>query len=41
MRVGTSGKRNLFSMNPIMLNMLFAPAGLPSTNSRLNSSVKL
>gem|GEM_PF-5658198 len=40
-RVGTKGKRSLFSIKPIIFNILFAPAGFPSTNNRLNSSVKL
>ena len=37
-RVGTKGKRSLFSIKPIIFNILFAPAGFPSTNNRLNSS---
>ena len=39
-RVGTNGRRSLFSMKPIAFSILFAPAGLPSTNSNSNNSVK-
>lgn len=38
-RVGTSGKRSLFSIIPIAFNIDFTPAGFPSTNNRLNNSV--
>lgn len=40
-RVGTSGKRSLFSIIPIAFNIDFTPAGFPSTNNRLNNSVNL
>ncbi len=32
-RVGTSGKRSLFSIIPIAFNIDFTPAGFPSTNN--------
>jgi len=38
-RVGTNGKRNRFFIIPIILNIAFTPAGFPSTNNNLNSSV--
>ena len=40
-RVGTKGRRSLFSINPITFSIAFTPAGLPSTNSKLNNSVNL
>ena len=38
-RVGTNGRRNWFSIIPMACNMAFTPAGLPSTNNSLNSSL--
>ena len=38
--VGTSGRRKTFSIIPMLLSIAFTPAGLPSTNRRLNNSVK-
>ena len=40
-RVGTSGRRNTFSIMPISLSIALTPAGFPSTKRRLKRSVNL
>lgn len=40
-RVGTNGRRSWFSIMPMACSMALTPAGLPSTNSSLNSSANL
>ena len=41
MRVGTKGRRSLFSTIPMAFSMALTPAGLPSTKRSLKSSANL